>query len=56
MSRLKNLKKIDFLIFSSVLALLIIQAIDKDGSYRLLQYLLLGLMIIGLIIYKFIRR
>jgi hypothetical protein len=39
-----------------VVILLVIQAIDRDGSYRIFQYLLLLFMVFGLIYFKFFKR
>lgn len=42
--------------FIPVVISLVIQTIDRDGNYRIFQYLLLIFMVFGLIYFKFFKR
>lgn len=45
-----------YIIFIPVIILLIIQYIDKDGEYKILQYILLVLTVIYVVIALYKRR
>ncbi|WP_452600999.1 hypothetical protein [Pontimicrobium sp. MEBiC06410] len=45
-----------YLIYIPLALILIIQFYDKNGDYRILQYILLGLMIIAFIAKVFIKK
>jgi len=54
---LKKKKIIAYLFaYIPIIIALLIQAVDKDGSYRLVQYALLIFMVVSLIIYKILKK